>query len=90
MIYLNLIILKKQYGSYCHYYRTLNDNKIFYIKYKIKHIYSGTCKFSNQPIENLISKPFIDVSYIFYTDENNCRNVNDLFKNYIKYKYYLQ
>ena len=70
--------------------RTLNNNKIFCIKYKIKHICSGACKFSNQTIENLISKPFIDISYIFYTDENNCMNVNDLFKNYIKYKYYFQ
>ena len=62
-------------------YRRLNDNKIFCIKNKIKYFCSGTCKFSNQPIENIISKPFIDVPYIFYTDENNCRNVNDLFKN---------
>ena len=64
-------------------YRTLKDNKIFCIKYKIKHFCSGTWKFSNQPIENLISKPFIIVPYIFYTDENNFRNVKDFFKNYI-------
>ena len=48
-----------------------------------KTFLQGKYKFSNQPIENLFSKPFIDVPYIFYTDENICKNTNDLFKNYI-------
>lgn len=72
-------------------YRALINNKIFCINYKFKHFCSGSCKFSNQPFENLISQPYIDVHYIFYTDENICKNANDLFKNYIyiniKYKY---
>ena len=83
MIYLNLIILKKNMVPIAINYRALINNKIFCINYKFKHFCSGSCKFSNQPFENLISQPYIDVHYIFYTDENICKNANDLFKNYI-------
>ena len=61
-------------------YRPLINIDIFTIKYRIKHFYTGKCKFSMQPIENLNSTPYIDIPLISYEDKR-IRNIEELFKN---------
>ena len=63
-------------------YRLLNNNKIFCIIYRISHYCTGTCKFSSQLKEELISKPFIDIPLIAY-DDKRINSLEELFKGYI-------
>ena len=71
-------------------YRLLNNNKLFGIIYHISHYCTGTCKFSSQLKEELISKSFIDIPLVAYEDKR-INSIDDLFKGYIyEYKYNLQ
>ena len=63
-------------------YRLLNNNKIFCIIYRISHYCTGTCKFSNQLKEELISKSFIDIPLVAY-DDKRINSLEELFKGYI-------
>ena len=64
-------------------FRNIYNNKIFCIKYRIRHFCTGKCKFSNQSIEEISENPYIDIPLIFYTDENKCKFANEVFNLYI-------